>query len=192
MNTQPRHPKCRALPVELHPDIQFLPLYHGGGENQRFFCLWSFMWSKLLLCRFQQLGQNQQTPVLQGFAAFRLSLSRIPTRHSQSRRATNCATPGYGAPYAFLAVGFTIITQNWEVRKSILPQNYLLNLKCWVNFAIIIGESAKVHQLKTKKGEIIMLSGILEHVAKILGWTNDGYEQNIILAIAQWLGNKGL
>ena len=111
---------------------------------------------------------------------------------SQSRRATNCATPGYGAPYAFLAVGFTIITQNWEVRKSILPQNYLLNLKCWVNFAIIIGESAKVHQLKTKKGEIIMLSGILEHVAKILGWTNDGYEQNIILAVAQWMGNKGL
>ena len=65
-------------------------------------------------------------------------------------------------------------------------------MKCWVNFAIIIGESAKVHQLKTKKGEIIILSGILEYVAKILGWTNDGYEQNIILAIAQWLGNKGL
>ena len=54
-----------------------------------------------------------------------------PASCSQSRRATNCATPGYGAPYAFLAVGFTIITQNWEVRKSILPQNYLLNLKCW-------------------------------------------------------------
>ena len=115
-----------------------------------------------------------------------------PASCSQSRRATNCATPGYGVPHAFLAVGFTIITQNWEVRKSILPQNYLLNLKCWVNFAIIIGESAKVHQLKTKKGEIIMLSGILEHVAKILGWTNDGYEQNIILAVAQWMGNKGL
>ena len=112
-----------------------------------------------------------------------------PASCSQSRRATNCATPGYGAHYAFLAVGFTIITQNWEVRKSILPQNYLLNLKCWVNFAVIIGESASA---KTKKGEIIMLSGILEHVAKILGWTNDGYEQNIILAIAQWLGNKGL
>ena len=53
------------------------------------------MWSKLFLCRFQQLGQNQQTPVLQGFAAFRLTLSRIQPRHSQSRRATNCATPGY-------------------------------------------------------------------------------------------------
>lgn len=53
------------------------------------------MWSKLLLCRFQQLGQNQQTPVLQGFAAFRLSLSRIPPRHSQTRRATNFAIPGH-------------------------------------------------------------------------------------------------
>ena len=26
MNTQPRHPKCRALPIELHPDIEFLVL----------------------------------------------------------------------------------------------------------------------------------------------------------------------
>ena len=95
MNTQPRHPKCRALPVELHPDIQFLPLYHGGGENQRFFCLWSFMWSKPILYRFRQLGKVPQTQVLQDFAAFHLTLSRIQPRHSQSRRATNCATPGY-------------------------------------------------------------------------------------------------
>ena len=35
----------------------FLPLYHGGGENQRFFCLWSFMWSRPLLRRFQQSGK---------------------------------------------------------------------------------------------------------------------------------------
>ena len=88
-------PKPGAIPTSLYPDIQFLPLYHGGGENQRFFCLWSFMWSKAILCRFQQLGQNQQTPVSQGFAAFHLALSRIQARHSQSRRATNCATPGY-------------------------------------------------------------------------------------------------
>ena len=53
------------------------------------------MWSKLFLCRFQHLGQNQQTPVLQGFAAFRLTLSRIQPRYTQSRRATSCATPGY-------------------------------------------------------------------------------------------------
>ena len=95
MNTQPRHPKCRALPVELHPDIQFLPLYHGREENQRFFCLWSFMWSKPLLCRFRQPGKIQQTQVSQGFAAFRLTLSRIPPRHSQIKRDTNFATPGY-------------------------------------------------------------------------------------------------
>ena len=95
MNTQPRHPKCRALPVEPHPDIQFLPLYHGRGENQRFFCLWSFLWSKPLLCRFLQSGEIPQTQVSQGFAAFRLAPSRIPPRHSQIKRATNCAIPGY-------------------------------------------------------------------------------------------------
>lgn len=95
MNTQPRHPKCRALPVELHPDIQFLPLYHGGGENQRFFCLWSFLWSKTLLCRFRQSGEIPQTQASQGFAAFRLAPSRIAPRHSQSKRATNCANPGF-------------------------------------------------------------------------------------------------
>ena len=50
-------PKPRVLSAELHPDIQFLPLYHGGGEKQRFFCLWSFMWSKAILCRFQQPGK---------------------------------------------------------------------------------------------------------------------------------------
>ena len=77
-------PKCRALPVEPHPDIQFLPLYHGGEENQRFFCLWSFLWSKPLLCRFRQSVQIPQTQASKGFAAFRLALSRIPPRHSQT------------------------------------------------------------------------------------------------------------
>ena len=95
MNTQPRHPKCRALPVEPHPDIQFLPLYHGERENQRFFCLWSFMWSKPLLCRFRQSGETPQMQVPQDFAAFHFALPRIPPRHSQSKRATNCANPGF-------------------------------------------------------------------------------------------------
>ena len=53
------------------------------------------MWSKLLLCRFRQPGKNPLLPVLQGFAAFHPAPSRIPPRHSQSRRATNCATPRY-------------------------------------------------------------------------------------------------
>ena len=49
-------PKPGAIPTSLYPDIQFPPLYHGEGENQSFFCLWSFMWSKPLLCRFRQSG----------------------------------------------------------------------------------------------------------------------------------------
>ena len=53
------------------------------------------MWSKPLLCRFQQEEEIPQTQASQGFAAFCPALSRIPPRHSQSRRATNCATPRY-------------------------------------------------------------------------------------------------
>ena len=88
-------PKPGAIPTSLHPDIQFLPLYHGGGENQRFFCLWSFLWSKPLLRRFRQSKKTPQMQVSQGFAAFHLTPSRIPPRHSQTRRPTNWATPGY-------------------------------------------------------------------------------------------------
>ena len=53
------------------------------------------MWSKPLLCCFRESGEILQAQVLQGFAAFRLTLSRIPPRHSQSKRATNCANPGF-------------------------------------------------------------------------------------------------
>ena len=53
------------------------------------------MWSKPLLCRFRQSGKIQQTQVLQGFAAFHNAPSRIPPRHSQTRRDTNFAIPGY-------------------------------------------------------------------------------------------------
>ena len=88
-------PKSSALPTSLYPDIQFLPLYHDGEENQRYFCLWSFLWSKPLLCRFRQPEESPLSPVPQGFSTFRHALSRIPPRHSQSKRATNCANPGY-------------------------------------------------------------------------------------------------
>ena len=53
------------------------------------------MWSKPLLCCFRESGEILQAQVLQGFAAFRLTLSRIPPRHSQSKHATNCANPGF-------------------------------------------------------------------------------------------------
>ena len=53
------------------------------------------MWSKAILCRFRQPEKNPLSPVSQGFAAFRLILSRIQPRHSQTRRDTNFAIPGY-------------------------------------------------------------------------------------------------
>ena len=53
------------------------------------------MWSKPLLCRFGQSRKTQQTQVSQGFAAFRPDPSRIPPRHTQIKRDTSFATPGY-------------------------------------------------------------------------------------------------
>ena len=88
-------PQCRTLPVEPHPDIHFPAMIPRRGVKIKFFCLWSFMWSKPLLCRFRQSGKIQQTQVLQGFAAFRLAPSRIRPRHSQTRCDTNFAIPGY-------------------------------------------------------------------------------------------------
>ena len=53
------------------------------------------MWSRPLLRRFRQSVEIPQMQVSQGFAAFRLAPSRIPPRYSQSKRATNCANPGF-------------------------------------------------------------------------------------------------
>ena len=53
------------------------------------------MWSKPLLCRFRQPEEKPLSPVPQGFAGFCPSRAWIGSTHSQSRRATNCATPGY-------------------------------------------------------------------------------------------------
>ena len=41
------------------------------------------------------IGENPANAGVAGFAAFDLTPSRIPTRHSQIKRATICATPGY-------------------------------------------------------------------------------------------------
>ena len=60
------------------------------------------MWSKAILCRFLQSGKIPQTQASQGFAAFCHDLTRIPPRHSQTTRATNCANPGFlGIQFCF-------------------------------------------------------------------------------------------
>ena len=53
------------------------------------------MWSKPLLYRFRQSWKVPQMQVPQDFAAFHFAPSRIPPRHSQTRRDTNFAIPGY-------------------------------------------------------------------------------------------------
>ena len=76
--------KPGVIPTSLYPEIQFLPLYHSAGKNQRFSCLLSILWSKPLLCRFQQPGEIPQTQVLQGFPGFCSNGSWIGSAHSQS------------------------------------------------------------------------------------------------------------
>ncbi len=124
MNTQPRHPKCRALPVEPHPVIHFSVIIPRRGGKSKIFCLWSFLWSKTLLCRFLQSGKTPQTQASQGFAAFHLTPSRIPPRHSQSRRATNCATPGYFV----ILFGWSYSPKPGAIPASLYPDIQLLPL----------------------------------------------------------------
>ena len=73
-----------VIPTSLYPEIQFLPLYHSAGKNQRFSCLLSILWSKPLLCRFQQPGGIPQTQVLQGFPGFCSNGAWTGSAHSQS------------------------------------------------------------------------------------------------------------
>ena len=53
------------------------------------------MWSKPLLCRFRQPEENPLSPVPQGFVGFCPSRAWIGSTHSQTRRDTNFAIPGY-------------------------------------------------------------------------------------------------
>lgn len=53
------------------------------------------MWSKPILYRFQQPGENPLSPVPQGIPGFCPSRAWIGSTHTQTRRDTNFATPGY-------------------------------------------------------------------------------------------------
>ena len=83
------------------------------------------MWSKPLLCRFQQSGKVPQTQASQGFAAFRLALPRIPPRHSQTRRDTNFAIPGYSIsamiPRRGVKIKFFLSVVNPVVKATFVP-----------------------------------------------------------------------
>ena len=59
--------------------------------------------------------------VSQGFAVFRPDPSRIPPRHSQSKRATNCATPGYEIFQLWSNMWSTPIFDQLPARGKVLP-----------------------------------------------------------------------
>jgi hypothetical protein len=60
---------------------------------------------------FRWAVKSRKSTAFQGLPAFRFRTARIPARHSQTTRATNCATPGY----------FFILPQNRRKTKGIFP-----------------------------------------------------------------------
>ena len=58
MNTQPRHPKCRALPVELHPDIHFPAMIPRRGVKIKFFLSVVIYVVKAAFVLFSGIGGN--------------------------------------------------------------------------------------------------------------------------------------
>ena len=83
------------------------------------------MWSKPLLCHFLQSGKIPQMQVPQSFAAFRLAPSRIPPRHSQTRRDTNFAIPGYSIsamiPRRGVKIKFFLSVVIYVVKAAFVP-----------------------------------------------------------------------
>ena len=58
MNTQPRHPKCRALPVELHPDIYFSAIIPRRGRKSKIFLSVVIPVVKAAFVPFSATGEN--------------------------------------------------------------------------------------------------------------------------------------
>ena len=58
MNTQPRHPKCRALPVEPHPDIHFSAMIPRRAEKTKIFLSVVIPVVKAAFMLFSAIGGN--------------------------------------------------------------------------------------------------------------------------------------
>ena len=104
LNLRHPAPKAGALPTALHPDMK---LWGGLGvfsQSRRatncatpgceVFQLWSNMWSRSFFDQLQARGKVLSALVSQGFPGFPMAVARTRAPCSQSKRATNCATPG--------------------------------------------------------------------------------------------------
>ena len=67
------------------------------------FQLWSNMGSTPVFDQFQARGKTPSALASQSFPGFWRSAARTPASRSQSKRATNCATPGYKVAQRILA-----------------------------------------------------------------------------------------
>ena len=119
MNTQPRHPKCRALPVEPHPDIHFSAMIPRRGVKIKIFLS---VVIPVVKTAFVPVSATREKPANAGAARlcgvsphpipdtatalpkqarYQLRYTRLfryfirLVVFSQSKRATNCANPGF-------------------------------------------------------------------------------------------------
>ena len=60
MNTQPRHPKCRALPVEPHPDIHFSAMIPRRRGKRKIFLSVVIPVVKAAFVPFSAIGENPE------------------------------------------------------------------------------------------------------------------------------------
>ena len=119
MNTQPRHPKCRALPIELHPDIHFSAMIPRQAVKIKIFLSVVIYVVKDDFVPLSAIGENpanagvarlcgvsphpipDTTTALPKQARYQLRYTRLLSLFirlvvfSQTRRDTNFAIPGY-------------------------------------------------------------------------------------------------
>ena len=89
-NSRLRHPKCRALPTGLHPDILLFFLWFSGP----FFAVFSVYGRACGQRQKQWIGKSRFSQCFRHFLPL-CSNGTDFSRSSQSTRAINCATPGY-------------------------------------------------------------------------------------------------
>ena len=113
------------------------------------FQLWSNMGSAPVFDQFPARGKTPSALASQSFPGFWRSVARTPASRSQSKRATNCATPGYSIfcmipcgerkSKFFVSVGGAVVTPNFagvfqltDFHRKLLSQG-LPGFRFWGN-----------------------------------------------------------
>ena len=119
-------PKPGAIPTSLYPDIQFLPLYHGGEKNQRFSCLWSFMWSKPILYRFRQSWKSRKRRCRKALRHFALPCPGYRHGTPKASALPTALIPAIQRSIKNLAAHYFYSTEIWWKVKRKLPEMILM------------------------------------------------------------------